>query len=132
LQQFENVFLTPHIGGSTEEAQQNIGEYVSKNLHAYIFDGSSIGSVNFPQLNLPSMNHPQRIIHIHKNVPGILAKINSLFAQHECNIEGQFLKTNDDIGYVITDINREIEAKMLEQLQAIKHTIRVRILNKPS
>ncbi len=130
LQQFENVFLTPHIGGSTEEAQQNIGEYVSKNLQAYICDGSSIGSVNFPQLNLPTMNHPQRIIHIHKNVPGILAKINSLFAQHECNIEGQFLKTNDDISYVITDINREIEPKMLEQLHAIKHTIRVRILSK--
>ncbi|MBS0287934.1 MAG: phosphoglycerate dehydrogenase [Proteobacteria bacterium] len=132
LQKFDNVFLTPHIGGSTEEAQQNIGEYVTKNLHTYSMDGSSIGSVNFPQLNLPSMNYPQRIIHIHKNVPGILAKINSLFAEHETNIEGQFLKTNQDIGYVITDINQEIEDTVLGKLQSIPHTIKVRILNKSS
>ncbi len=130
LQAFENAFLTPHIGGSTEEAQQNIGEYVSRNLHAYASDGSSIGSVNFPQLNLPTRSYSQRIIHIHKNVPGILAKINSLFAQYETNIEGQFLKTNDDIGYVITDINQEIEDHILEKLQAIAHTIKVRILHK--
>ncbi len=132
LQQFDNVFLTPHIGGSTEEAQCNIGEYVTKNLYAYSMDGASIGSVNFPQLYLPTINKGQRIIHIHKNVPGILANINSLFAAHETNIEGQFLKTNDEIGYVITDINHEIEDSVLEKLQAIPHTIKVRILNKSS
>ncbi len=130
LQQFDNVFLTPHIGGSTEEAQFNIGEYVTKNLYAYSMDGASTGSVNFPQLYLPTINKAQRLIHIHKNVPGILAQINSLFAAHETNIEGQFLKTNDDIGYVITDINHEIEADVLTKLQAIPHTIKVRILNK--
>lgn len=130
LQQIENAFLTPHIGGSTEEAQKSIGEYVSKNLHAYIADGSSIGSVNFPQLYLPTMNYPQRILHIHKNVPGILANINKLFAECECNIEGQFLKTNDEIGYVITDLNHEIKDHILAKLQTIPHTINVRKLNK--
>ncbi len=130
LQQFENVILTPHIGGSTEEAQQNIGEYVTRNLSAYSMDGTSIGSVNFPQLFLPTMNYPQRLIHIHKNVPGILAKINSLFAEHETNIEGQFLKTNEEIGYVITDLNHEIKDDILNKLQAIPNTIKVRILNK--
>ncbi len=130
LTQHDNVFLTPHIGGSTEEAQFNIGEYVTKNLYAYCTNGASTGSVNFPQLYLPTINKTQRLIHIHKNVPGILAKINSLFAEHETNIEGQFLKTNDDIGYVITDINHEIEEDVLTKLKAIPHTIRVRVLKK--
>lgn len=130
LQQFENVIITPHIGGSTEEAQQNIGDYVSKNLHAYIIDGTSLGSVNFPQLNLPSVNYPQRIIHIHKNVPGIMAQINGLFAQYQSNIEGQFLKTNDSVGYAITDINRELSSDVLTRLKSIPNTIKVRILDK--
>lgn len=130
LQQFENVLMTPHIGGSTEEAQQNIGEYVSKNLLSFISNGSSIGSVNFPQLYLPTMNYPLRIVHIHENVPGILAKINNLFARYERNIEGQFLKTNDNIGYVITDLNKEIEDKIYQELQAIPHTIKVKSLKK--
>lgn len=130
FQQFDNVILTPHIGGSTEEAQQNIGEYVSKNLHAYVNDGTTVSSVNFPPLYLPTLYFPQRIIHIHKNVPGVLAKINSLFAQHEINIEGQFLKTNDEMGYVITDVNHEIEPAVLEQLGKIPQTIKVRLLNK--
>lgn len=130
LQQFENVILTPHIGGSTEEAQQHIGEYVSKNLSGYMIEGSSSGSVNFPQLSLPTLNYPQRIIHIHKNVPGILAQINQLFAETGTNIEGQFLKTNQDIGYVITDINRASNGNLFEKLRAIPHTIKVRILDK--
>jgi D-3-phosphoglycerate dehydrogenase len=129
LQEFDNVILTPHIGGSTEEAQQNIGEYVSKNLHAYFSNGTSLGSVNFPQLFLPAMNHPHRIIHIHKNVPGILAEINSLFAKYESNIEGQFLKTNEDIGYAITEVNKTLDDSLFAQLEAIPHTIKVRILN---
>ncbi len=129
LQQFENVILTPHIGGSTEEAQQDIGEYVSKNLGNYVKAGSSTGSVNFPQLSLPSMNYPTRLIHIHKNVPGILASINHLFAQNGCNIEGQFLKTNQEIGYVITDINQTCDEKLIQQMAAIPNTIRVRVLD---
>ncbi len=132
LQQFDNVILTPHIGGSTEEAQQHIGEYVSKNLSGYMLEGSSTGSVNFPQLSLPSLNYPQRIIHIHNNVPGILAQINQLFAETSTNIEGQFLKTNQEIGYVITDINRAGNGNLLEKLRAIPHTIKVKILDKTS
>lgn len=130
LQQFENTILTPHIGGSTEEAQQNIGEYVSKNLHAYCNDGSTLGSVNFPTLSLPSLNYPQRIIHLHDNVPGILAQINALFAELKCNIEGQFLKTNDKMGYVITDLNHEISPEVVDRLENISHTIKVRSLAK--
>lgn len=129
LQQAENVILTPHIGGSTEEAQQNIGEYVSKNLHAYLNNGATLGSVNFPQLNLPTLNCPQRIIHIHQNVPGILAQINSLFATLAINIEGQFLKTNENIGYVITDINQMLTMEQLNALQTILGTIKIRCLN---
>ncbi|MBS0288449.1 MAG: phosphoglycerate dehydrogenase [Proteobacteria bacterium] len=128
FQTFENAFITPHIGGNTEEAQQNIGEYVSRNLHAYLGEGTSIGSVNFPQLFLPSLNYPQRIIHIHKNVPGILAQINSLFAQFGANIEGQFLKTNENMGYVITDLNHEIDQSMVEKLKEIDHTLKVKTL----
>ena len=129
LQNFENIILTPHIGGSTEEAQQDIGEYVSKNLCNYVKAGTSTGSVNFPQLSLPSMNYPTRLIHIHKNVPGILAQINSLFAQSGCNIEGQFLKTNQEMGYVITDINQPCDEKLIEQMAAIPNTIKVRVLD---
>lgn len=128
FQAFENSILTPHIGGSTEEAQHNIGDYVSKNLHHYCAEGTTLGSVNFPALSLPSLNYPQRIIHLHENVPGILAKINGLFAESKCNIEGQFLKTNDKMGYVITDLNQEIEAAVLEKLNSIAHTIKVRSL----
>lgn len=130
LQQFENVILTPHIGGSTEEAQQDIGDYVSKNLSNYVLAGSSTGSVNFPQLSLPSMNYPLRLIHIHRNVPGILAQINSIFAKAGANIEGQFLKTNQDIGYVITDINRGSDENLIQQLTAIPNTIKVKVLDK--
>ncbi|MGE3319357.1 MAG: phosphoglycerate dehydrogenase [Candidatus Berkiella sp.] len=130
LTQFENIILTPHIGGSTEEAQQDIGEYVSKNLSNYVMAGSSTGSVNFPQLSLPSMHYPQRIIHVHKNVPGILAQINQLFAETGTNIEGQFLKTNQEFGYVITDINQVCDETLMKALAAIPHTIKVRVLDK--
>ena len=132
LMRLDNAIITPHIGGSTEEAQLNIGEYVSKNLHAYAQAGTSSGSVNFPQLSLPSINSPIRIVHIHKNVPGILAQINRLFAEYDSNIEGQFLKTNPQIGYVITDLDRTIEDHLQEKLSAIPHTIKVKILNKPT
>ena len=130
LQQFDNVILTPHIGGSTEEAQQHIGEYVSRNLHLYSTEGATIGSVNFPPLALPSLNYPQRILHLHDNVPGILAQINQLFASSQCNIEGQFLKTNENMGYVITDLNHPVESKIIEKLNAISHTIKLRSLTK--
>lgn len=125
FQQVENALLTPHIGGSTEEAQQHIGDYVSRNLHLYCAEGATLGSVNFPALALPALHFSQRILHLHDNVPGILAQINQLFAESHCNIEGQFLKTNEKMGYVITDLNHPIEKDVLEKLKAIQHTIKV-------
>jgi len=125
----ENVFLTPHIGGSTEEAQQHIGTFVSKNLYHYSHFGASVGSVNFPQLDLPALHCKQRIIHIHKNMPGILAQINSILANFKNNIEGQFLKTNENIGYVITDINHIVDKDLIAELGNIPNTIKVRSLN---
>jgi D-3-phosphoglycerate dehydrogenase len=123
-----NVILTPHIGGSTEEAQENIATYVPSRLMEYINTGSSFGSVNFPILQLPQQNKVHRLIHIHKNVPGILAKINLILAKNEVNIEGQYLKTNETIGYVITDINKEYSKTLLEDLKEIEDTIKFRVL----
>lgn len=129
LLEHDNVFLTPHIGGSTMEAQKHIGDYVSKNLHLYTSHGTSSGSVNFPQIDLPAIESDHRIIHIHKNTPGVLAKINSLLASFQNNIEGQFLKTNEDIGYVITDINHQVKDELIEELKKIPNTIKVRKLS---
>ncbi len=129
LTELDNVFLTPHIGGSTEEAQKHIGEFVSKNLHHYSHFGASIGSVNFPHIDLPALQGNQRIIHIHNNMPGVLAQINSILANFKNNIEGQFLKTNENIGYVITDINHKVDKELISELENIPNTIKVRKLN---
>lgn len=128
LTQFPNVILTPHIGGSTLEAQASIGEYVSEKLLNYVNSGDTYLSVNFPQVSLPSLKDAHRIIHIHKNVPGVLAKINDTLAQHHINIEGQYLKTNDEIGYVITDVNKIYEHSIVTQLKNIPQTQKVRVL----
>lgn len=124
----ENVILTPHIGGSTEEAQQNIGIYVPSRTIDYINTGNSFGAVNFPVLQLPQQKNAHRLIHIHHNVPGVLAKINHILAASEVNIEGQYLKTNENIGYVITDINKEYSKTVLEALKKVEHTIKFRVL----
>ena len=108
----DNVVLTPHIGGSTEEAQLNIGQFVSSRIAQYHTQGTSLGSVNFPQILLPDRQDAHRIIHIHKNVPGILAEINDCFAKNKVNIVGQYLKTNDGIGYVITDVE-SVDANLI-------------------
>ncbi len=131
LQGLPNVILTPHIGGSTVEAQQNIGEFVATRLKEYTEHGSTLHSVNFPQLQLPSLSEYtpyHRVIHIHKNTPGILAQINAIFAQHAVNIEGQYLKTDENIGYVITDITQNYDKEMIVSLQKIEHTMKVRLL----
>lgn len=128
LQGLPNVILTPHIGGSTLEAQENIGEFVASRLKEYSERGSTLHSVNFPQLQLPRISGYHRIIHIHKNTPGILAQINAIFAQHSVNIEGQYLKTDETIGYVITDITQDYDGDILTALQNIQHTLKVRIL----
>ncbi len=123
-----NVILTPHISGSTEEAQKNIGEFVSGKLIQYVNTGSSVLSVNFPNLALPEQKDTHRLLHLHKNFPGILAKINGLLADNNINIAGQYLKTNEEVGYVITDVNKEYKKAVLDKLRKIPNTIRFRVL----
>ncbi|MBS1557172.1 MAG: phosphoglycerate dehydrogenase [Bacteroidetes bacterium] len=128
LRGLPNTILTPHIGGSTLEAQENIGQFVPGKLMDYINNGSTSNSVNFPNLTLPTLENAHRLIHVHHNVPGILARINQILADHGINIVGQYLKTNELIGYVITDINKEYNKEVIKQLRAIEHTIKFRIL----
>jgi len=128
LQRFPNVILTPHIGGSTEEAQKNIAEFVSEKIIDYINTGNIKFSVNFPNLQLPELQQAHRLIHIHKNTPGMLAKINGVLARHKINIVGQYLKTNEEIGYVITDISKRYERHVIRDLKKIPNTIKFRIL----
>ena len=123
-----NVFLTPHVGGSTEEAQQNIAEFVSGKLIQFINTGSTMMSVNFPNLRLPDMKRVHRFIHIHHNMPGVLAQINSIMAKEGINVLGQYLGTNEDIGYVISDVNKTYDQSVVEKLRVISETIRLRVL----
>jgi D-3-phosphoglycerate dehydrogenase / 2-oxoglutarate reductase len=124
----DNVILTPHIGGSTEEAQQSIGTYVPERLLEYINNGSTTGSVNLPELTLPLLQTSHRLLHIHKNVPGILAKLNNIFAKHNINIQGQYLKTNEEVGYVIVDIEKSYSREFVQEIKAIDETIKFRML----
>ncbi|NVK48421.1 MAG: phosphoglycerate dehydrogenase [Cyclobacteriaceae bacterium] len=123
-----NTILTPHIGGSTLEAQQNIARFVPGKIMEYINTGNTFNSVNFPNLQLPFLQDAHRLIHIHHNEPGILAKINKILADFEINIVGQYLKTNEKIGYVITDIDKAYTEEAIRALKAIPGTIRFRIL----
>ena len=128
LRGLPNTILTPHIGGSTSEAQENIGNFVPAKIMDYINTGSTSNSVSFPNLTLPLLDNAHRLIHIHDNVPGILAKINHILANHGINIVGQYLKTNELIGYVITDINKEYDKDVITELRGIDHTIKFRVL----
>lgn len=128
LRGLPNTILTPHIGGSTMEAQENIGAFVPGKMMDYINTGSTSNSVNFPNLSLPTLENAHRLIHIHHNVPGILARINQVLANNGINIMGQYLKTTESIGYVITDINKEYNKDVIAQLRGIEHTIKFRIL----
>ena len=128
LQGLPNVILTPHVGGSTEEAQQDIGRFVSANIRNFVNTGSTTASVNFPQLQLSEVKGAHRFIHLHRNVPGILAQINSALALHSINILGQYLRTNEDIGYVITDVDATYEKNVVDALKTIPDTIRFRVL----
>lgn len=128
LQGLSNVILTPHIGGSTEEAQENIGEDVSQKLFHYLEKGTSYGSHTVPALSLPPVEKAHRILHIHNNVPGVLSAINTELSNHQINIVGQYLKTNDEIGYVVLDVDKKLSNKALDLLREVKHTIKVRIL----
>jgi D-3-phosphoglycerate dehydrogenase len=127
LRGLPNVLLTPHIGGSTAEAQRNIAEFVPERIMEYINTGNTQQSVNFPNIQLPTQQ-AHRLIHIHANVPGVLANINNVLAQHHVNILGQYLKTNELIGYVITDINKQYDQDVIQALRAVEHTIKFRVL----
>jgi D-3-phosphoglycerate dehydrogenase len=122
------ALLTPHLGGSTLEAQQDIGRFVSGRLIDYINTGSSENSVNFPAIRLPPQAHAHRLIHLHENVPGILASINQALATHGANILGQYLKTHERVGYVITDIEGSYSDALLTEIRRIPHTLRFRVL----
>ncbi len=128
LQGMPQVILTPHIGGSTQEAQKNIGEDVSIKLFNYLEKGISYGSQTIPALSLPPMEGAHRILHIHENIPGVLSAINAQMAAHTINILGQYLKTNENIGYVVLDVNKHLSKQAMELLKNIKGTIKVRIL----
>ncbi|MES3008823.1 MAG: phosphoglycerate dehydrogenase [Pseudomonadota bacterium] len=128
LRQFDNCILTPHVGGSTMEAQENIGLEVSEKLVKYSDNGSSFTAVNFPEVALPAHPGKHRLLHIHKNIPGVLSEINSIFSATGINIRSQYLQTNDEIGYVVTDIDVEYSALALKRLNDVKGTIRCRVL----
>lgn len=128
LQDLPNVILTPHIGGSTEEAQQNIGEDVSNKLFNYLEKGITFGSHTVPALALPPQEGSHRILHIHNNVPGVLSEINTQLSKHNINILGQYLKTNEDIGYVVLDVDKQLSNRATQLLKEVKATIKVRAL----
>lgn len=124
----KNTILTPHIGGSTLEAQQNIARFVPGKIMEYINTGNTYNSVNFPNIQLPFLREAHRLIHIHQNEPGVLAKINQILASYNINIVGQYLKTNEKIGYVISDINKAYSPEMIGAMKEIPGTIRFRVL----
>jgi D-3-phosphoglycerate dehydrogenase len=128
LQHLTNVLLTPHIGGSTEEAQENIGEDVSNKLFQYLEMGISTGSHTIPELSLPQHPDTHRILHIHYNVPGVLSAVNTALSQNHINIVGQYLKTNDKVGYVVLDVDKKLSSQALQLLRELKDTIKVRLL----
>lgn len=123
-----NVILTPHIGGSTEEAQEGIGNYVPERLLEYINNGSTTGNVNLPEVQLPLLQKGHRLLHIHENVPGIMAKLNTIFAKHHINVTGQYLKTNEKVGYVIVDIEEAYSKEFVQEIKGIEATIKFRML----
>ena len=128
LQNIPNVILTPHIGGSTEEAQENIGEDVSQKLFNFLEKGITNGSHTVPALSLPPQEGAHRILHIHNNVPGVLSEINTQLSKNNINILAQYLKTNDEIGYVVLDVDKRISGQAFQLLKEVKHTIKVRLL----
>ncbi|MDP5029315.1 MAG: phosphoglycerate dehydrogenase [Paraglaciecola sp.] len=129
LTAFDNVILTPHVGGSTQEAQQNIGIEVAGKLAKYSDNGSTLSAVNFPEVSLPSHTNRSRLLHIHHNTPGVLTKINQAFAEKGINIAAQYLQTKGNIGYVVIDVETDDAAEAFEQLTLIEGTLKTRILH---
>ncbi|REC93723.1 phosphoglycerate dehydrogenase [Kushneria indalinina] len=128
LRQFDNVILTPHIGGSTVEAQENIGVEVSEKLITFSDNGTTITSVNFPEVALPSHPDKHRLLHIHANVPGVLSEINRVLGNEGINISAQFLQTNEEVGYVVIDVDKAYGEQALNALREVNHTLRTRVL----
>ena len=129
LREFDNVILTPHVGGSTQEAQQNIGIEVAGKLAKYSDNGSTLSAVNFPEVSLPEHVGRSRLLHVHENRPGVLTQINQAFAEKGINIEAQYLQTNAEIGYVVVDVKEDRGYEALAELQQIDGTIKTRILH---
>ncbi|MCG8671884.1 MAG: phosphoglycerate dehydrogenase [Pseudomonadales bacterium] len=128
LREFDNVILTPHVGGSTQEAQENIGLEVAEKFVKYSDNGSTISAVNFPEVALPAHANVHRLLHIHKNVPGVMTKINTIFSDNNINIASQYLQTNEKIGYVVIDVDADYSDLALEKLREVEGTIRTRVL----
>lgn len=128
LQGLDNVILTPHIGGSTIEAQRDIADFVPNKIMGYINSGNTVDAVNFPNIRLPKQENKHRFLHIHKNVPGVMAKINKVLAKYELNITGQFLSTDPDVGYVIVEVDKEYNQDVIKALKSIDNTIKFRVL----
>lgn len=129
LREFDNVILTPHVGGSTQEAQQNIGIEVAGKLAKYSDNGSTLSAVNFPEVSLPEHVGRSRLLHVHENRPGVLTQINQAFAEKGINIEAQYLQTSADIGYVVIDVEADKADDALAELTAISGTIKTRVLH---
>ncbi|WP_417800856.1 phosphoglycerate dehydrogenase [Tenacibaculum sp.] len=128
LKGLDNVILTPHVGGSTEEAQRDIADFVPNKIMAYINSGNTVDAVNFPNIRLPKHKNAHRFLHIHKNVPGVMAKINKVLAKYELNITGQYLSTDEKVGYVITDVDKEYNQEVITKLKKVEGTIKFRVL----
>ncbi|MDT4939791.1 MAG: D-3-phosphoglycerate dehydrogenase / 2-oxoglutarate reductase [Pseudonocardiales bacterium] len=128
LRGLPNVILTPHIGGSTEEAQQDIGRFVAGKIRDYVLDGSTAMSVNTPGLILPRRADQLRLTHLHRNVPGVLATINGLLAEHAVNVEAQLLGTRGDVGYVVTDSAAGVTQAIVDKIRSMPETLRLRVL----
>ena len=128
LKGLNNVILTPHVGGSTEEAQKDIADFVPTKMMAYINSGNTVDAVNFPNIRLPQHKNAHRFLHIHKNVPGVMARINKVLAKYDMNITGQYLSTDPKVGYVITDLDKEYNKEVIDELRKIEGTIRFRVL----
>lgn len=128
LQGLPNVILTPHIGGATEEAQRNIGLEVAAKLVRYTNNGDTVGAVNFPNVVLPGLEDKHRILHIHKNVPGVLQQVNAMFGEADINVSAQNMRTIEDVGYLIMDVDKKATRKMIQRLSKMPETIKVRAL----
>lgn len=128
LREFDNAFLTPHVGGSTMEAQANIGQEVAEKLFRYSDNGTTTSSVNMPEVALPEHDDCHRLLHIHRNTPGMMTAINNVFSEHGVNIAAQYLQTNEQVGYVVIDVNAEHSEIALQKLSALDGTLRCRVL----